>query len=76
MFGRKRALKEKNSRLAIGFEPKEDITAFELACIITNNLHKALQCDFSYWDTIPDNIKRHIVVDRDPRENPYTEEDL
>lgn len=45
------------------FEPREDITPYELAVIVQKMRWPAVVCEFSreQWDGLPDGIRRHFT---------------
>ena len=71
----KSRLAHMNSHLSIYCSMQKDITAWELAYIVERGINHAHWCSFDDWDNIPSDVKRHIVIERDPRIHPYTKEE-
>jgi hypothetical protein len=46
--------------IVIRFEPKEDITTYELAQLIRCSTHKSQAKE--EFDKMPDNVRRHVVI--------------
>ncbi len=73
--GNKRRLVHMNNHLSIYCSMQKDITAWELAYIVEHGINHVHWCGFDDWDSIPNDVKRHLVVERDPRKEPYTAEE-
>lgn len=53
-----------------------DVTVQELAYILEHRLDRYTRMDFNTWSKLPMGVARHLVIDRDPRKQPYTRKDL